>query len=109
MGAAQRDQVVAGNESMFRRVNEAIERGRWPGEDGECAFRCECARSGCAQLLDVTQAAYEQVRAHPRRFILVPGHEDPEFEDVIECSLRYVVVQKRGQAGQIAEEADPRS
>ena len=41
---------TAANEAMFREPNEAIERGRWPGEDDEpVGFRCECARLGCTK------------------------------------------------------------
>ena len=35
---------VAANEAALRKVNEAIERGEWLGEEGErVGFRCECA------------------------------------------------------------------
>ncbi len=108
VGADGREELVAGNEAVFRRINEAIQRGRWPGEDGG-AFRCECARSGCAELLDLSQEQYEAVRAHPRRFVVAAGHEDAGVEDVVERRPRHVVVEKRGQAGQIAEDTDPRS
>lgn len=108
MGVYAREEIVAGNEALFRRLNEAIERGRWPGED-DGSFRCECARRGCAQLLDVSRPQYEGVRAHPRRFIVVPGHEDPSVETVVASTACYFVVEKRGRAGEIAEEKDPRA
>jgi hypothetical protein len=107
MGATEREGIVAGNEALFRRVNEAIDRGRWPGEDAS-AFRCECAQSGCSELLDLGREQYEGVRAHPRRFVVAPGHEEPRFELVVERQPRHVVVEKRGQAGAIAEATDPR-
>lgn len=108
MGVDTQAEVVAGNEALFRRVNEAIERGVWPGEQPS-AFRCECARSGCAELLSLTHEKYEAVRSNPRRFIVVPGHEDSRFEDVVERDARWAIVEKRGQAGALAEAADPRS
>lgn len=104
-----REERIAGNESAFRSINEAIERGRWPGEDGEAAFRCECARTGCTQMLKLTGAAYEHLRAHSRRFAVAPGHEDPSVEDVVERCPGYLVVEKRSQAGRYAQESDPRS
>ena len=50
--------------------------GQWPGdEDTPVGFRCECARLGCNQLIELTVREYEEVRSHPRRFVVVPGHE----------------------------------
>jgi hypothetical protein len=100
---------AAGKESMFRRVNEAIERGNWPGEEDEqSAFRCECADAECNRMIELTPAEYEDIRAHPRRFIVLPGHERPEIEDVVEVRGGYVVVEKRGSAGRQAADEDPR-
>ncbi|HUB73539.1 MAG TPA: hypothetical protein VL979_05840 [Solirubrobacteraceae bacterium] len=109
MEREERQRAVAGTESVFRDVNEAIERGQWPGEQGAQAFRCECARGGCTAMLELTAAEYERVRAHPRRFVLAPGHEDPAVEDVIERHAHYVLVHKRGQAGELAQASDPRA
>jgi hypothetical protein len=101
---------LAANETMFREVNEGIERGQWPGEDREpVGFRCECARLGCNLLVKLTLAEYEQVRAHPRRFMMVPGHEIPGVETVVEQRPGYVIVQKREEAGERAAASDPRS
>jgi len=100
---------VAANESAFREVNEAIERGVWPGEeDSLVAFRCECASLECDQLLELTPHEYECVRAESRRFLLVGGHELPDVETVVQSYERYVVVEKRGAAGEQAEASDPR-
>ncbi len=101
---------VAANESVFREVNDAIERGLWPGEeDALAAFRCECASLECNQLVELTPKAYERVRENPRRFLVLPGHELAEVETVVEAYPGYVVVQKQAQAGEIAEASDPRS
>ena len=101
--------MVAGNEVLYREINEIIERGQWPGEKHGRAFRCECAQLGCAGLIEMTPEAYETVRANPRRFVLLPGHHDPSIEDVVETQPGYVVVEKRGAAGEVAEARDPRS
>ena len=101
---------VAANESVFREVNDAIERGLWPGEDESLvAFRCECASLDCNQLVELTPKAYERVREHPRRFLVLRGHELAEVETVVEAHEDYVVVQKRDEAGKLAEATDPRS
>jgi hypothetical protein len=101
---------LAANETVFREVNEGIERGQWPGEgDHPVRFRCECARLGCNLMLELTLAEYEQVRSHPRRFLMIDGHQVPELERVVQREPGYLVVQKLDEAGEKAEEADPRS
>ncbi len=100
---------LATNETVFRRVNEGIERGQWPGEERQVGFRCECARLGCNSLIELTVAEYEHVRANPRRFVMIADHEVPAIESVVERGERYVVVEKRDEAGELAESTDPRS
>lgn len=100
---------VAANEARLREVNEAIERGQWPGEEDErVGFRCECARLECDQVIELRIDEYEQVRAHPRRFVLVQGHEVPAEDTLIESGAGWVVVEKRDRAGALAEATDPR-
>jgi hypothetical protein len=104
------EQRIAGNEDVFRRVNEAIRSGQWPGEeDDPVAFRCECGQLGCSRMIELMLPEYERVRAHPRRFVMAHDHEVPEAETVIERHDGYVVVEKSGEAGRLAEATDPRS
>jgi hypothetical protein len=101
---------VAANEARLRQVNEAIERGQWPAEAGErVGFRCECARLGCDQVIELAIAEYEQVRAHPRRFVITQGHEVPGEDTLVDSGSGWVVVEKRDLAGAVAEATDPRS
>lgn len=100
---------MAANEGLARRINEAIDAGQWPGKHGQrTAYRCECARLDCKRTVELTPAEYEQVRAHPQQFLVLPGHERPEVETVIEATPTYVVVAKGGHAGAVAEASDPR-
>jgi hypothetical protein len=101
---------IAENEGLLREVNEAIERGQWPGEqDSDAAFRCECARLDCSRLISMTPREYERIRSTPRRFVVVPGHEVDAVETVVEVRHGYAVIEKRDKAGQLAEASDPRS
>lgn len=101
---------LGANEAVFREINEGIERGHWPGEeDSLVGFRCECARLGCSDLIELSPRVYEQVRTHPRRFLVLPGHERPEVETVVERRPGYLIVEKLDQAGERAVETDPRS
>jgi hypothetical protein len=100
---------IAANESAFRDVNEAIESGRWPRESGaRVPFRCECGTLGCNLMVEMTVAEYEEIRGHGRRFLVLPDHVIPEAEVVIADRGGYFVVEKRGEAGRLAEETDPR-
>jgi hypothetical protein len=102
-------QRLAENEVLARKVNEAIERGVWPGEEHDPVhFRCECARRDCSQPIELTLAEYELVRENARRFVVATGHDMPELENVVERRENYVVVEKRGEAGRVAEASDPR-
>jgi predicted ThiF/HesA family dinucleotide-utilizing enzyme len=100
-------QRVAMNEATFRRVNEGIETA--PDPTGRLAFLCECGRLGCSQLIRLTRAEYEAVRANPRRFAILDGHEIPEVEDVVDRAEGFIVVEKRGKPeAEIVEHTDPR-
>ncbi len=94
-------------ESTIRDVNDGIERGQWPGdEDAPVGFRCECARVGCNRLVELTVRQYEQIRSHPRRFVVLPGHESGR-RDVVVTRPGYVIVEKLDQARR-ATDRDPR-
>ena len=100
---------LGANEAVFREINEGIERGQWPGEeDAPVSFRCECARLGCNELIELSVRSYERVRSNPRRFIVLPGHERLDVEIVVERNHGYLIVEKVDQAGQLARETDPR-
>lgn len=97
-------------EGILRRVNEAIERGFWPGErDRVVRMRCECGRIGCNTFVTMRVGDYEQIRSHPRWFVLCGGHQTTAIEKTVGCHAGYVVVEKTGPAGRAADRSDPRS
>jgi hypothetical protein len=95
-------QRVAMNEATFRKVNEGMELGQDPSV-------CECGRLGCNKLIQLTREEYENLRANPRRFAIVDGHEILEAEEIVERHDRYSVVEKAGDPeAEIVEHTDPR-
>ena len=98
---------IAENELVFRELNERIADGTWPGQS-IATFRCECARLGCTALIEIPPELYERVRADARHFILISGHELPEAEVIVELVGDYAIVEKRDEAGRLAESRDPR-
>jgi hypothetical protein len=106
----ERQERLAKNESLFRALNENINAlasglgGREPFE-----FICECSTSGCFERLWLTLAEYERIRRDGTHFLLADGHEDIEIEQVIERHDQFVVVEKDGVAGLVADGDDPRA
>ena len=100
-------QRAARNEALFREVNANIHHleQRYGDSPEQPQFVCECSSSDCVERIRVASEAYRAVRAHPRRFLLAPGHERPELERVVERHNTYLVVEKTGEAGEVAERA----
>lgn len=107
MGRAER---LARNEALFREVNERLEElGRRTGTaDGGLDFVCECADESCTERITLTLPEYEAVRADPRQFAVLPGHE-VSVEHVVADRGGYRIVAKDGAAAALAEDTDPRS
>lgn len=105
----------ARNEALFREVNERIvdletDRGGYdPDDELLVGFVCECPKEDCNEIVEVTRGQYEAVRDNPRRFIVLPGHEDRDIAHVVERHSSYVVVEKDAEAAAVAEEQDPRA
>jgi hypothetical protein len=63
-------------EDVFRTANDRIaDKGRELGWRDAIPFVCECSDARCFARIELTLAAYEDVRAHPQRYLVVPGHE----------------------------------
>ncbi len=108
MPAQDRRERVARNEASFREINETLEGGlrSAPREDGELSgFVCECGDRDCSALVHVTLPKYQEVREDPMQFLICPGHEMPEAENVIERGDRYAVVRKHEDARPVVERA----
>ncbi len=100
------------NEGTFRDANERLERGARElvgADDGSVVpFLCECARESCRQVVLLTLAEYESVRALQKGGIAALGHEDGEIERVVARNDRFVVTEKFGRAGEVHAETNPR-
>lgn len=107
-----RGRRIGENEVLFREVNERL---REVGEGfsivaEQAEFVCECGSSTCTEHVQMTLAEYEEIRANSKRFFVLPGHELPEYEKIIDEKEGYLVVEKLpgGPAG-LAIRDDPRS
>jgi hypothetical protein len=108
-----RQQRVAKNEALFRRVNERIEEineALARNSDSESDFLCECGNDDCTSPVSATLSEYEEVRSNARHFLIAHGHDVIDVERVVRETDRYAVVEKfSGEARRIAVETDPRS
>ena len=100
--------------ALFREVNERVAEvaTRYEVETLTQAvdFTCECGRIDCSETMMMTIVEYEAIRARSTHFGVVPQHEQPEIESVIERHPSYFVVEKRQRdAQEVARETDPRA
>jgi hypothetical protein len=102
---SEREARISNNERLFREVNERI--SRIQGDFGQAqAFDivCECGAQGCLEPITLTHEEYRRLRANPRTFAIVPGHETGDLEDIVERHEGYYVVEKKeGIPAAIAE------
>jgi|tagenome__1003787_1003787.scaffolds.fasta_scaffold20714585_3 hypothetical protein len=97
---------AARNQALFREVNERIDElnkkapvlGSTPG------YICECLDTACSEMIAMPHDDYARIRRHPNEFFVLPGHEEPLVELVVDKTDRWFVVRKLGVGGEIARE-----
>lgn len=102
----ERLERIAKNETVFRAANREIkhaEKEAGGGADKIIEVLCECGREECSGLIALTVAEYEAVHSQDDRFVVLRGHESAEIERVVEDRAGYLVVDKFGEAEEIAE------
>ena len=106
-----REERLARNENLFREINERVrEIAAAHGRDAHLySFHCECSNTDCTLRVTVELADYERVRAQGNRFLVATGHDLPEIERVVEQAGSWWMIEKEGDAGELAEQLDPRN
>jgi hypothetical protein len=107
----ERERRIGENESLFRSVNEQV-RGissTLSVEANTMRAVCECGTQSCLEHVELELGEYERVRADPTLFLIRPGHEFLEAEEVVSRGDRYWIVKKDpGGPAALARETDPR-
>jgi hypothetical protein len=104
-----RYELQARNEALLRTVNDRImaldeDGAEWAEPEHRFEFQCECGRpGGCGDRLEMSLDEYERVRSQRDRFAVVPGHETPEIERVVERNERFLIVDKRDSVEPLVE------
>ena len=66
---------------------------------------CECADLECIRTIEISPANYRKIREDDKQFLVLHGHVYPEVERVVDEQPNFEVVEKFGQAAEIASAA----
>jgi hypothetical protein len=107
--ADDRARRAAITEAAFRIANDRM--AAW--EDASATepelFFCECMMLGCREKVALTRVEYEAVRAEPRHFFAVDGHQEEQLETVIERHDGWLVIEKPPELDPVVKSTDPRA
>jgi hypothetical protein len=108
-GTTDAGQIVrrAKNEALFRDINERLK--DLNDDFGTSEWLCECSDLECVGRIEMTDVEYEDVRRHGTHFVLLPGHEQIDIEQVVARFGGYVVAEKTGIGAELALLRDPRA
>jgi hypothetical protein len=107
----ERARRIGENEILYRTVNEKIEglNATFGTLTQSMTVVCECGDAGCAEQIDLAVPDYERIRADSALFVIVPGHEYPDVEEIVEETDTYAIVRKDpGGPEELAAANDPR-
>jgi hypothetical protein len=100
---------MAENQVVFRKHNEKVQKSidelnAVAAEEGTKAihldddiplyFYCECSDENCRERIKVTLKDYNKIHRARDRFVIMPGHNVPEIENVTKEKSKYWVVTK---------------
>src|SRR5262245_22830618 len=93
---------TAANEVVLREVNDRIaektsdlEARGLADRDEPSEYLCSCGRADCDESIELTLEQFEAAHAQEDRFVVAPGHDNPEIEDVVEQYETYSIVRKK--------------
>jgi hypothetical protein len=82
-------------EQTFRSANQSILDVAAELEvGGMVPFLCECCDTGCRELIRMPWAEFAALHRHGRLYVVAPGHELLEVEQLVAESKTYNVVEK---------------
>jgi hypothetical protein len=90
--SASRVDRIAQTERFFRAVNEEIAAN---DGHGTTVFLCECGNPACAEGVALTAEALRRLHAETGLFVVLPGHEIPDVETVVDQHNGYLVVRRK--------------
>jgi hypothetical protein len=91
LGRAPRAKRIVQTELFFRAVNEEIAQN---DGQGVTVFLCECGNPMCSEALELTADALRGLHAESGLAVVLPGHEIPDVEKVVDRHNGYLVVRR---------------
>jgi hypothetical protein len=84
----------ARNQALFREVNERIAElsSGFDVTTEKQLFFCECSHTGCTATVLLSAEEYAQIRYDPATFLVLPGHEEVDREEVLVRLPDYLIV-----------------
>jgi hypothetical protein len=89
------------NEELMEQLNRRIERtldeireDDDEERDAPIAFLCECSHLDCRARISLAPSRFDRIHRDPEVFILVPGHEIPDVERVVDQEGDFLIVRK---------------
>jgi hypothetical protein len=98
---------LARNQVVFREVNESLLE-LMDASPGTTEFLCECSSPECTDPVLLTILEYERIRSRSNQFVVIPGHELTEIEEVTWASDSYFLV-RRLYGARYPEQTGPRT
>ena len=108
----ERARRIGENEALYRAINEKIEdlNQTFGTVTESMAVVCECGQLECTEQIELDVPTYERVRSDPTLFVVLPGHEIPDVETIVEPHDRFNIIRKDpGGPAEYARKLDPRS
>jgi hypothetical protein len=108
----ERARRIGENEALYRSINEKIEglNEAFGLVTETMAVVCECGQLECTEQIELDIPTYERVRGEPTHFVVIPGHEIPDVETIVEEHGTFNIIRKLdvGGVAELARETDPR-
>jgi len=108
----ERARKIGENEALYRTINEKIEglNQAFGTVTETMAVVCECGQLECTEQIELDLPTYERVRSDPTQFVVLPGHEIPDVESIVEPREGFYIIRKdSGDAAQLARKLDERT
>jgi hypothetical protein len=92
----ERKRKIGENEALYRAINEKIEdlNAAFGTVTETMAVVCECGQLECTEQIELDVPTYERVRSDPTHFVVLPGHEIPDVESIVEEHESFHIIRK---------------
>jgi hypothetical protein len=99
---SDRARRIAENEERFRIFNDRVREVRTQ-LDADARFSCECGDQDCTERIPLSIDDYTHLRQDSRWFAVLPEHQRPDLERVVERHPGHWIVEKTGEGADIVQ------